>query len=75
MTKQQILDTAKQLPREEQIDLALEFWDAVHVSELDLPLTADQQGELDRRMVESDSNPQPIEDVQAIKDRLLRGEL
>ena len=72
MTKQQIIESAKHLPREEQIDLAMELWDAI--VDDDLPLTSEQKFELGRRMSESDSNPQPAEDVESLKARLLRGD-
>ncbi len=74
MTKQQILESAKHLPRDQQIDLAIEFWDAVDLGDLDFPLSDEQKAELDRRMAESNTNPQPAEDVEALKTRLLRGE-
>lgn len=74
MTKQQIIENVKQLPRGEQIDLAMELWDAVDISDSEFPLTDDQKAELDRRLAEADSNPQPAEDVELLKARLLRGE-
>jgi putative addiction module component (TIGR02574 family) len=74
MTKQQIIDSAKQLPRDEQIDLAAELWDAIEVSNGDFPLSEEQKAELDRRIAESDSNPQPAEDVESLKARVLRGD-
>ncbi len=74
MTRQQIINNVKQLPRSEQIDLAMELWDAVDVREGDFPLNDEQKAELDRRLTEASSNRQPAEDLESLKTRLLRGE-
>ena len=74
MTKQQILESAKHLPRDQQIDLAIEFWAAVDLCDGDYPLTEAQRQELDRRIAESDANPQAPEEIEALKARLLKGE-
>jgi putative addiction module component (TIGR02574 family) len=74
MTKQEIIDSARHLPREDQIDLAMEFWDAIEIGDGDFPLTADQKVELDLRLAEADSNPQCAEDIELLKSRLLRGD-
>ena len=74
MTRQQIIDNARQLSRDEQIDLAMELWDIVELREDDFALTDAQKAELDRRSAESDRDPQPAEDVDSLTARLLRGE-
>jgi len=74
MTKHQIMDSARHLPRSQQIDLALQLWEVLQISDADFPPTDPQKAELDRRIAESDANPQPPEEVDAIKSRLLQGE-
>jgi putative addiction module component (TIGR02574 family) len=74
MTRQELLDTAKRLPKEDRIELAIELWDMIDFDENDFPLTEAQKAELDRRIAEADNNPVPSEDFEVLKQKLLRGE-
>jgi putative addiction module component (TIGR02574 family) len=74
MTKQEILDNAKHLSREDQVDLAMELWDMVDLKDDELQLTAEICTELDRRMADADTNPQTPEEIESLKTRLLRGD-
>jgi putative addiction module component (TIGR02574 family) len=74
MTKREILENVRQLTRDEQVDLAFEIWDLVDVRQDQFPLDDEQRTELDRRVAESNANPQPAEEFDALKARLLRGD-
>jgi putative addiction module component (TIGR02574 family) len=73
MTKDQVLATAKALPKEDRLYLAMELWEAIHPSGLDLPLTAEQRADLDQRVAEDEANPQPAEEWTALRQKLLDG--
>jgi len=75
MTKEQLLRTAKTLPKTEQIDLAMELWESIEVGDDDAPLTEEQKRELDQRIAADDANPQPPQDWKQLKDDLLRGKI
>ena len=75
MTKREIIESARQLSHDEQVDLAMEFWKIVESRDDDFALTDDQKAELDRRIAEADRNPQAAEDWASVKEKLLRGEL
>jgi putative addiction module component (TIGR02574 family) len=75
MTRQELLQTAKALPKAEQIDLALELWELIHVDGDDVPVTESQKRELDRRVVADTADPQPAEEWPVLRKRLLDGEL
>jgi putative addiction module component (TIGR02574 family) len=74
MTKQEILTSVRQLPRAEQVDLAMTLWGMVEIRDDELPLTDIQRAALDERLAEAKANPQPAEDIDALSERLLRGE-
>jgi putative addiction module component (TIGR02574 family) len=74
MTKDQVLATAKNLPREDRLELAMEWWEAIESSNTDLPLSDEQRAELDRRLAEDEADPQPAEDWSKLREKLLRGE-
>ena len=74
MTKQEILNNVRQLPRQEQVDLAMSLWEIVEIQDDELPLTDAQRTELDRRLAEAKADPQPAEDIDALSERLLRGD-
>lgn len=63
-----------ELPLEERIRLVEDLWDSIASDQNALPLTPEQQGELDRRLdaYEKDGNPgRPAEDViEEIRKRL-----
>lgn len=75
MTKEQLLQTVKSLPKGDQIDLALELWDSLDVEAADLPVTDAQKRELDRRLAADAVAPEPAEDWPVLRQRLLDGEL
>jgi len=75
MTKEQLIETAKALPKEDRIDLAMELWDAIELAFGDLPLTDEQRVDLDQRIAEDEVNPQPAEDWIALRKKLLDGEI
>jgi putative addiction module component (TIGR02574 family) len=64
----------RKLPLDERIRLVEDLWDSIAADQSLLPLTPEQQAELDRRLdaYESDGNPgRPAEDVIAdIRKRL-----
>ena len=72
MTRDQIIQSVRSLPRDEQIDLALELWEFIDPN--DLPATEAQRRELDRRIAADDADPQPAEPWQDLRAKLLRGE-
>ena len=74
MTKDQVLATAKALPKEDRLELAMELWEAIEPSSADLPLSDELRAELDRRLAEDEADPQPAEDWSALREKLLRGE-
>lgn len=75
MTKNEVLKTARELSKDERIDLAMELWEGIQFSADELPLSDEQKTELDRRLSEDETNPQPTQDFTALRARLLRGEL
>ena len=74
MTKEQLLESAKSLPKEDRIDLAIELWGTIELEDGDLPLTEAQRQELDRRVAADKADPQPAEDWDQLRGKLLRGE-
>jgi len=74
MTKDQLFATAKALSKEDQLELAMELWDAVELSESDFPLSPEQRADLDQRIVEDDADPQSAEDWDVLRKKILDGE-
>jgi putative addiction module component (TIGR02574 family) len=74
MTRTQLLENVKVLPRSEQIDLALDIWEAIDPQEAEWSLTHQQKEELDRRLVADETNPQPAEGWPALRKKILRGD-
>jgi putative addiction module component (TIGR02574 family) len=74
MTKEQIIENVRQLPRQDQLDLACELLEIVDPAPLDGPLSDELKAELDRRMAEADAEKAPPEDLETLKAKLLRGE-
>jgi putative addiction module component (TIGR02574 family) len=75
VTKEQLLQTAKSLPKGDQIDLALQLWESINVEETDVPVTDAQKRELDRRTAEDAADAAPAEEWPAVRKKLLDGEL
>lgn len=73
MTKEEILERAKSLPRDEQIDLAMELWEAIHATGyLDtLPISDQERAEFERRLDEDERNPAPAVPWEQVKRQLL----
>jgi putative addiction module component (TIGR02574 family) len=61
--------------RDQQIHLAMELWKAIEVRDDDATISDEQRAELDRRIAEADANPKPSEDWNALREKLLRGEI
>ena len=72
MGKQELLDSAKSLPKDERIDLVMELWASIDAD--DQPISDELRAELDRRVAADDSDPAPAEDWDPLRARLLRGE-
>lgn len=72
MTRQQIIDSARQLPREEQLDLAMELWELVGPRDDELPLTAEQRAELDRRLDAYRADPSEARPWDEVRSDLLK---
>jgi putative addiction module component (TIGR02574 family) len=75
MTKQQLLDEAKSLPKKQRIEMAMELWDSIETGVDDATLTDDHRRELDHRLSADEADGSPPEDWQALRAKLLRGEL
>jgi putative addiction module component (TIGR02574 family) len=72
MTKQQIIDSVKQLSREEQLDLAREIRDLAENDDGDVQLSNELRAELDRRAEAFRRNPQDTRPWHEIKQEILR---
>jgi putative addiction module component (TIGR02574 family) len=72
MTKQQILQEARHLSRDERIDLAMDLWETVEGDAP--PISSELRQELDRRLVDDEANPAPAEEWGVLREKLLRGE-
>ena len=72
MTKQQIIDSARQLSRPEQVDLAMELWDLVGPSADEISLTPEQQAELDRRIQSFQATPSDTRPWEEVRLEILR---
>lgn len=76
MTKQQIIENVQQLPRDEQVDLAMKLWDMVGIGDSDLVISDSQKQELDRRIDAHDRNPGDAQPWQQVREQIkqeLRG--
>jgi putative addiction module component (TIGR02574 family) len=74
MTKAQILETAKLLSPDDRIDLAMDLWDTIQPADADRMMSPALREELRRSVAEDEANPQPAEDWDDLKAKLLRGE-
>jgi putative addiction module component (TIGR02574 family) len=74
MTKQELLATAQTLPKEERLELAMDLWEAIELSNADLPLSEEQRADLDERIAEDDADARPSEDWDSLRKKLLDGE-
>ena len=72
MTKDQLLESASSLPKQQRIDLVLDLWDTIDAD--DTPPTQAQKQELDRRIAEEAGATDAGEDWENLKAKLLRGE-
>ena len=70
MTRREIIESAKQLPRDEQLDLAMEFWEIVDPQDGDFPLTDAQKAELDQRIEDLEKNPTAGESWEIVRKRI-----
>lgn len=74
MTRKELLNEAKSLPKPDQIELACDLWSMIELDDNDFPLTDDQKAELDRRMAAADADPTVPEEWDSLKIKLLGGE-
>jgi putative addiction module component (TIGR02574 family) len=75
MTKAQLLETAKSLPPDERIDLAMDLWDTLGPKDADQMMSPALREELRRRVADDEANPQPAEEWGELRAKLLRGDL
>jgi len=71
--KSRLLDEAKALPVSERMELVEAIWDSIADKPDDLPLTADQAAELDRRLLEYQKNPDAGASWDEVRERILKG--
>lgn len=69
MTKQQILDEVRKLPRDERVDVALDVWGLVEGE--DYALSPALRAELDVRIAEDKADTSPGEEWDVLRARLL----
>lgn len=74
MTRTQLLENVKELPRSERIDLALDIWETIDSQDTQWPLTEPQKEELDRRLAADKADPQPAQEWTAFREKILRGD-
>ncbi len=74
MTKAQLLENAKSLPASDRIDLAMELWDTLDPADANLATSSAMREELRRRVKADEANPQPAEDWDVLRAKVLRGE-
>ena len=65
------LDEVLQLPVPERIRIVEAIWDSIADSAEEMPLTAEQEEELDRRMEDYRAHPETSESWDVVKRRLL----
>ena len=75
MSKQSVLEQAKELSRQEQMELALDLWDLVEGSDIPSEITPEFAAELDRRRDADLADKTPPEDWEVLREKLLRGEI
>ena len=75
MTKQAILEHAKKLSKQEQIELAMEVWDLLDDNDISQEITPELAAELDRRIEEDDADQSPAIEWKVLRQQLLRGEI
>jgi len=63
----QLLDQARQLSLEEQLELVEALWDSIAEHNAIPPLTDAQKAELDRRIADHEANPDDVVDWNDVK--------
>jgi putative addiction module component (TIGR02574 family) len=71
MTKQQLLESAKALPKADRLELAMELWETIDID--DVPLTQWQRDDLTRRVAEDDASTEPARPWAEVREELRRG--
>jgi putative addiction module component (TIGR02574 family) len=74
VTKEELLEMAKSLPRDERIDLVMALWDSIAAEGDDLPLTEAQKQELDRRIAADEADPAAAIPWEQVRKQILGGE-
>jgi putative addiction module component (TIGR02574 family) len=78
MTREQLANGAATLPLAERLALAIDLWSSIEpatVSVDELPPSAPQREELDRRIAADEADDSPAEPWDDVRARLLRKEL
>jgi putative addiction module component (TIGR02574 family) len=73
MTKQEILEGARSLAKDDRIDLAMDLWSMIDADEL--PLSQAVRDELDRRIAADEVQPTVTRPWSEVREELLRGEI
>ncbi len=75
MTKAQLLDDARSLSPADRIDLAMDLWDSLQPSDTSAAISPVLREELLGRVTADEANPQQPKDWNALRMKLLRGEI
>jgi putative addiction module component (TIGR02574 family) len=68
----QLLDQARKLSLDEQIELVEALWDNIVERSVVPPLTATQKAELDRRIADHEANPDDVVSWEEVRAEALR---
>jgi len=72
MSTESLLQEARILSVAERMQLVEELWDSIGEQPADLPLTAEQRDELDRRLADCEADPNAGSPWSEVRDRLER---
>jgi putative addiction module component (TIGR02574 family) len=75
MTKEAVLEQAKELSKHDQIELVFDLWDLVDGNEIPTIVSPELAAELDRRREADLADKTPPEDWDVLRAQLLRGEI
>lgn len=70
MSAEALIEEARKLSVADRIRIAEEMWDSVSEEQANLPLTVEQQDELDRRISDLEANPNAGSSWQDVRARL-----
>jgi putative addiction module component (TIGR02574 family) len=75
MTKQAVFDQAKELSKQDQLELAMELWNLADGDGNASEITPDFAAELDRRIAEDNADETPGQGWSVLREQVLRGEM